>query len=532
MAEKNSSDEATAEAWDRYKVISGYLAMAPPRGERLSLLKKLAKKTWADSHGEPMSPTAETLRTWVRRYQKKGLPGLMDKKRERRGVEVLNVEQCELLCRIKKEVPERSLDAIIRICEDLELFERGVLCRSTVHRVLAEKGLSARPRKAASISDLDRFEAAHPNDLWQSDMLEGPWLPDPERPGKVRRAHLYTFLDDHSRLMLHGRFSFKENLPTLELVLRRAIQKWGKFRRLYYDNGQVYRANHMHQIVASMGAHRITYTQAYRPEGHGKIEAFNRAVRGQFLCELKTSSVRTIDELNEAFRAWSDLFYNAKVHSETGQTPLERWRAGSERVSYVDEEVLRQAFLWKEERTPDKTGVFSLLGTRYQVSAGQGRRKLQVRFDPEAMHEVEIWRADKFVERARPLQIGTHRRPVVNPDHVPLQTVPAESSTPPTADWLGHLRRKARENPLVQSANLAQLRAAKDQAIIDLLVSRLEPKSFDESAARDLLARFGPFDPVQATTILDKLLSANTARDLHVGFYLDFIRTSIGKTSP
>jgi transposase InsO family protein len=526
MAEKNGSDEATAEAWDRYKVISAFLAIQPPRGERLRLLETLAKKMWTDCHGEPMSPTAETLRTWVRNYQKKGLPGLMDKKRERRGVGVLDAEQCELLCRVKKEVPERSLDAIIRICEDLELFERGVLCRSTVHRVLSEKGLSARPRKAASIEDLDRFEAAHPNDLWQSDMLEGPWLPDPERPGKVRRAHLYTFLDDHSRLMLHGCFSFKENLPTLELVLRRAIQKWGKFRRLYYDNGQVYRANHMQQIVASMGAHRITYTQAYRPEGHGKIEAFNRAVRGQFLCELKTSSVRTIDELNEAFRAWSDLFYNAKVHTETGQTPLERWRAGADRVKYVEQETLRQAFLWKEERTPDKTGVFSLLGTRYQVGAGQGRRKLQVRFDPESMQEVEIWRADKFIERSRPLQIGTHRRPV-SPTPVPLETVSAVSP-PPAADWLGHLARKARENPLVQAANLAQLRAAKDQAIIDLLASRLAPSSFDDSAARAFLARFGPFDPARATTILDNLLSANAARDLHVGFYLDFIRTCVG----
>ncbi len=61
---------------------------------------------------------------------------------------------------------------------------------------------------------------------------------------------------------------------------------------------------HMHQIIASLSCHRIIYTQAYRPMGHGKIETFNRSIRGQFLAELKATPVRTLDELNEAFSAW------------------------------------------------------------------------------------------------------------------------------------------------------------------------------------------------------------------------------------
>jgi hypothetical protein len=119
----------------------------------------------------------------------------MDKQRERRGVGVLTAEQCELVCSLKREVPERTLDAIIRVAEDVGLIERGILRRSTVHRVLTAQGISARPVKPATTTDLDRFEADHPNDLWQSDLLKGPWLPDPSRPGKVRRAHLYAFLD-------------------------------------------------------------------------------------------------------------------------------------------------------------------------------------------------------------------------------------------------------------------------------------------------------------------------------------------------
>src|SRR5262249_56884376 len=104
-------------------------------------------------------------------------------------------------------------------------------------------GAQAGPR--ASVEDLDRFEAELPNDLWQSDMLCGPWLPDPDRPGKMRRAYLYAFLDDHSRLLLHGRFSFKGELPSLELVVRPSLQKYGLVLACYYDNGQGCRPPHI-----------------------------------------------------------------------------------------------------------------------------------------------------------------------------------------------------------------------------------------------------------------------------------------------
>ena len=39
--------------------------------------------------GEPLRVSAETLRSWVRRYRKGGLPGLMDKPRPQRGVQAL-----------------------------------------------------------------------------------------------------------------------------------------------------------------------------------------------------------------------------------------------------------------------------------------------------------------------------------------------------------------------------------------------------------------------------------------------------------
>jgi transposase InsO family protein len=240
---------------------------------------------------------------------------------------VLTEAEQLLLVALKKEVPQRSLNRMLKIVERMKLLPGTTLTRSTLHRVLQQAGVSGRPPPPTSDTDLDRFEADFSSELWQSDLLKGPWLPDPKRPGRMRRAVLYAFLDDHSRLLLHGRFSFKEDLPHLELVLRRCFQRWGLCRKLYYDNGATYRARHMTHIVAELGIHPIIYTTRYRPMGHGKIEALNRLIRSAFLAELSASPITTLDALNEAFMAWADTDYNRTVHSETGQTPLQRFKA-------------------------------------------------------------------------------------------------------------------------------------------------------------------------------------------------------------
>jgi transposase InsO family protein len=278
----DDDDPRRQRALVRYQVISAYLALDPPRGKRAALRTQLAQKTWTDERGQPFCVAAETIRAWIRRYRAGGLEALADKHRVRRGCQALTAEQIELLRDLKREVPKRSVRRIIRIAEQMKLVPPETLRRSTVHRVLARAGISRQPPGDADRTDLDRFEADFANELWQSDLLAGPWLPDPRRPGKMRRAHLYAFIDDHSRLLLHGRFSFKGDLPALELVMRRCFQRWGKPRKVYYDNALVYRSRHMKQIVAELGLHPIIFTKRYRPMGHGKVEALNRLIRSEF----------------------------------------------------------------------------------------------------------------------------------------------------------------------------------------------------------------------------------------------------------
>jgi transposase InsO family protein len=515
-------DPRLQKALDRYQVISSYVADPPPRGRRHLERQRLADRVWTDAQGEAFSVSAETIRAWVRAYRAKGLKGLMDDPRPSRGVSALSDEVIAKACALKKEVPERTLDRIVRILEDLDMVEAGTVKRSTLHRALMARGLSRRPA-VPDREDLDRFEAARPNDLWQSDMLVGPWLPDPERPGSVRRAWLYAFLDDHSRLCLHGRFSFKGDLPALELVFRRSLQKWGAPRRVYYDNGQVYRSVQMRQIVASLGIHRPVHTKPRRPMGHGKIEAFNRLVRGSFLAELKASKITTLAELNEAWVAWLARDYNGVVHGETGQAPLDRWRAGIDDVRYVDDERLRQAFLWREQRSADKAGVFSLHGVRFQVGPELAGRRVDVLYDPEDLQQVEVHRDGRLRERVRPLDVGPWRRPR------PATADAPPATATPVADWLGHLVQQhradgvAEPDPRAWKAEALARRDADTEAVLALLHDRLDDGVVDDAEVRAWLARFGPLDPELVERELDVLVARDSG-GLHPRFYLEKIR--------
>lgn len=515
-------DPRLARALARYQVVSAYVAADLNRGQRRAFFEHLARRVWTGPDGQPMRVQAETIRVWVRRYRNGGFDALFDKERPQLGVQAIPPEIVEKACALKRKVPERSLDTLIRILEDLKHAPAGTVRRSTLHRALQAQGLSRRPPTAHSTDDLDRWEAANPNDLWQSDLRSGPWLADPERPGKVRRAWLYAFLDDHSRLVVDARFSFKEDLPTLELGFRRAIQKWGVPRRCYFDNGAVYRARHVRAICARLDVQDPIFTTVGRPEGHGKIEALNRLLLA-FIAEVKASPIQTLDELNEALWAWLDTQYQDKPHGETGEPPLQRWRVGIERVRYADEEALRLAFLWSERRATDKAGVFSLFGVRYQVGSKLARRKIEVRYDPEALHEVEIWSNGKFAERARPLEVHPWRRPK-----------PTPAPEPPTPDldddWLGHLvkRRRAEQapepDPRAWKRQHDELRAANTEGLLDVLRDRLDANIVDETEVRAWAARFGPVDLDTYAARLDELL-LRFPPDLHVRIYLDTLKT-------
>ncbi|MEQ8281112.1 MAG: Mu transposase C-terminal domain-containing protein [Deltaproteobacteria bacterium] len=216
--------------------------------------------------------------------------------------------------------------------------------------------------------------------------------------------------------------------------------------------------------------------------------------------------------------------YNEHLHSETQQTPRERYFSDSTHIRYADEEDLRQAFLWKEHRTADKAGILSLLGVRYQVRTILQKRKVEVRFDPEALDEVEVWQDDAFVERSRPFEVGPHRRPAAS-----VATNTTTTTLEPAADWLAHLVQARRDEGFVEPKPRADAERARaerracDLGVIELLEDRLDDGVIDVEVTQAWLDRFGPLEPERVAPILGELLERERA-DHHVHHYLEAIR--------
>jgi putative transposase len=79
-----------------------------------------------------------------------------------------------------------------------------------------------------------RYEADRPNERWITDVLVGPWVPFPKIDASVR-AKLFLIVDDHSRLLVDGRFFAHENARACQELLRRAITRRGVPDVLYAD---------------------------------------------------------------------------------------------------------------------------------------------------------------------------------------------------------------------------------------------------------------------------------------------------------
>jgi putative transposase len=145
-------------------------------------------------------------------------------------------------------------------------------------------------------------------------------------------------------------------------------------------------------------------------------------VRDQFLVEITGEPnivgrhyVADLAELNRLFTAWVETQYHRTIHSETGQTPLDRWLAGDP-VALPAPEVLAEAFLWEEHRRVTKTATVALHGNSYEVDPSLVGRKVELVFDPFDLTRIEVRSAGVPMGLAIPHHIGRHSHPKAKPE--------------------------------------------------------------------------------------------------------------------
>jgi hypothetical protein len=184
---------------------------------------------------------------------------------------------------------------------------------------------------------------------------------------------LLGILDDHSRLCCHLQWYLAEGARQLCHGLGQAFQKRDLPRCLLYDNGSAMIAAETEQGLTRLGV-LFENTLPYSPHQNGKQESFWCQIEGRLLPMLEGVVDLTLDQLNDVSQPWVELEYNRKVHSEIGQTPLQRF-LNDKNVAQPcpSTEQLQLAFTTEVRRIQRRSdGTLTLEGIRFEVPSRFG----------------------------------------------------------------------------------------------------------------------------------------------------------------
>lgn len=401
----------------RYALIRDAADLGLSKAERGRLVRALAEREHVDPDGRPVRVSRTTLDRWIRDYRHGGFEALLP--RPAVVAPRTSAELLELAFAVKRERPERTA---AQVREVMLAAGKGAPGLRTLQTHLARQGLNIRADGRSAGKVYGRFEAAQRNALWTGDGLHGPILAG----ATARRAVLLAFIDDHSRLLVGWRWGTGEDVFRLEAALRSGLMARGVPEAILVDRGSAFVSSQLLRACAVLGV-KLVHASPRAATTKGKIERFFRTVRDQFLVEIDDGLELT--DLNRLFSAWLEVVYHRRTHSETEQTPLARFEAAGA-PALPTPALLREAFLWSQERTVTKTATVSLHANSYEVDAALVGRKVQLVFDPFDLTRIEVRYQHRPFGTAVPLVIGRQVHPQAERELPP----------PPTGTGIDYLK--------------------------------------------------------------------------------------------
>lgn len=267
---------------------------------------------------------------------------------------------------------------------------------------------------------LIRHEALFRNEMWQSDhkFLDIFVWDSSHNPVK---PILTGIVDDYSRAIMG--YYLDLDPPSAQrtaITLRQAIWKKDNPRWLvcgipdyfYTDGGSDFRSNRIKQVAAELD---ITRRKRHpdKPQGGGKIERFFLTVNQLLMSELPGYTPEgeppatpglTIQQLQAVFDQWVIDEYMHKVHSETGETPFNRWSNHHlhPRLAPSLEALDVLLMTVPDSRTVQQDGI-RIFNHRYEADEFRGLvdKEVTARYDPRDISEVLVYLDNALVCRAK-----------------------------------------------------------------------------------------------------------------------------------
>jgi putative transposase len=374
----------------RFGVIGDLVHLAPGTKGLSERLKEKADIDYRIPGSPRVRVAPETIRHWLKAYRKGGLDALHPRVRTDQGQShALPREVSDLLVAIKDEKRHLSVQLVIREALATGKVPEGLpLAPSTVHRLLSRAGLMAKEAGEPSSKDHRRFTFEKAGDLWMSDVMHGPAV---TVAGKKRKTYLIAFIDDATRVVPYAAFALSETTGAFLPVLKEAVLRRGAARRLFVDNGSVFRSHQLALVCAKLGI-TLIHARPYHAQAKGKIERWFRTARMQFLPLLAPADLASLDALNRRLWTWVEGEYHRSPHRGLdGATPLDKWAQVADEVRYLGPD-LDDLFLDEAKRKVARDRTVSLGGIVYEVDAALVGEVVVLRHDPaKPGRQVQVW---------------------------------------------------------------------------------------------------------------------------------------------
>jgi transposase InsO family protein len=383
----------------------------------------------ARSHDHPQQgPTQYSLSTieeWHYLYKREGFDGLIPAARRDRGrsrvIDDQTAERIETLTKSRPDLDGRGILAELRC--NLEDKNQKLPSLSSLYRFLRARGLDQRRSPRRQDHRAYAFDLA--GDCWQGDVMYGPRLAT--GAGTRRKTYLLAFLDDATRLVPHGQFYFEQHLQSLKDCLKQALLKRGAPRRLYLDNGKIFKSRLLLGLCARLGI-QLIHGRPYKPQGRAKIERFFGTVRRSFLARLDVDRIKDLEALNRLLFAWIEGKYHVTPHRGIdGESPLDRWLRLSDGLRPISAQVDLDELFWDQTtRKVAKDGTLSLKGKIFEAGPTFIGQRVIIRFDPFDLRCVVIATPDGQTQQAFPVDLEGNRRVRRNPPVEPQDPSPPD----------------------------------------------------------------------------------------------------------
>jgi len=244
-------DHRQAIALFRYALVREAADPALSPRERGELVRALAEADQLGPDGERVRISRPTLDRWIRAWRAGGFPALLPDPRV--GVPRTPAEVLALAEALKREAPRRPAAQIAAILAEAQGTSPHP---RTLQRHFARLGLNRHPDGRPPRA-FGRFEAERPNALWTGDALHGPVVGG-------RKAYLFAFIDDYSRLLAGYRWGASEDTVRLEAALRAGLAARGVPDRIYVDNGSAFCSRELLRACAVLGI-RLVHSRPGEP---------------------------------------------------------------------------------------------------------------------------------------------------------------------------------------------------------------------------------------------------------------------------